>query len=86
MIERQEISETFRVAVILSHGVLKAALFPKYHLRPVRVGLASKYPTAHVFRFNDEYSKARDQNVIDLRGAIAIRQDDVVNGPVHFSV
>lgn len=86
MIERQEISKTLCMAVILPQRILEVVLISEQDLCPVRIGFVSEDPTTHVFRFYNEDAEAGDNNMIDLRGAVACGEDDVVDGPVNVVI
>ncbi len=86
MIEPQEISKAFCVAVILPQRILETVFISEQYLRPVRIGFAPEDPTAHVLCFDDKDAEAGHNYMIDLRGTVTRRQDDVVDRLVNFVV
>ena len=73
--------------VILAKWVLELELPAAYEgLRPFGLALTPEYPALIVLGLDYEYAKARHDNVINLNGAIAGLQSDVVERVVYTGV
>ena len=66
------------MTLVLVQGVLEPKLAPSVYLRPLGIVFAAEYPAAHVFALHYENPVARDDHVIDLRGASGRGYRDVV--------
>ena len=60
----------FEVFVVLAQRVLELEGAFVELLRPLRLFLAAEDPAAHVLRFQHEDAVAREEYVVDLRGAV----------------
>lgn len=72
--------------VVLSERVLEGIFALAEGLSPFGVVRVSEDPTAHVFGFDDEDAVSRNNDVVDLRGAVCRGQGDVVELAVSFRV
>lgn len=55
-------------------------------LRPLRVAFAAKDPAAQVLRFHHKDAVARQENMIDLSGAVWRRQGEIVQAAIGLLV
>lgn len=76
----------FEVFVVLPQRVLELEQAPVELLRPLWLLLAAKDPAAHVLRFQHEDAVRREEDVVDLRGAIRCVQGDVVQAAVGLLI
>ncbi len=73
--------------VILVQGILERKLLAaRQRLHPLRTLLIAENPAGHVLGFDHENAEARNDDVIDLRRAVAGGQRDVVDVFVDVSV
>ncbi|MNR28679.1 hypothetical protein D3C85_1460140 [compost metagenome] len=72
--------------VVLPQRVLKPEAVLVELLRPLGLLLATEDPAAHVLGFQHEHAEARDEHVVDLRGAVRRRQRDVVQAAIGLLV
>lgn len=72
----------FEVLVVLPQRVLELEAAPGEALRPLRLALTAKDPAAHILGFQDEDAIGREEDVIDLRGAVGRVQGDVMQAAV----
>lgn len=74
------------VLVVLAQRVLEFARVPVNLLGPhILLGIAEN-PAFHILGFDDEHAIARDDDMIDLRGAVLGRQSHVFKQRVDFFI
>lgn len=78
--------QRFEVLVVLPQRILKLESAPVELLRPLRLAFAAKDPAAHVLRFHYEDAVARQEDMIDLGGAVRRRQDDIVQAAIGLPI
>jgi len=78
--------QRFEVFVVLPQRVLEFEGAFVELLRPLRLLLAAEDPAAHVLRFQHEDSVGREEDVVDLRGAVWRIQGDVVQTAVGLLI
>lgn len=61
------------MAVILAKRILELALLPEDNLCPLWAILGSEYPSLHILGFDNKNAIDRNQNMINLGGAVACR-------------
>lgn len=76
--EVQELCDSRNVLAILMNRILELVVLLVEHLGPLRGRRVREQPPFVVLRFEYEDPKPRDQDVVDLRGAIFNGQRDVV--------
>lgn len=76
----------FEVLVVLPQRVLEFERAFVELLRPLRLLFAAEDPAAHVLRFQHEDAVGREEDVVDLRGAVWCVQGDVVQAAVGLFV
>lgn len=74
------------VLVVLAKRILKFVGALVDLLRPLRLLLAAEDPAGHVLRFQHKDAVAREEDVVDLRGAVRRVQRDVVQAAVGLLV
>lgn len=74
------------VFVVLPERVLEGVLAFAESLGPFGLVRVSEDPAAHIFGFDDEDTVFRNDDVVDLRGAVCRGEDDVVELAVSFRV
>lgn len=84
--QAEEFFQGFGVAVVLMQRVLKAELLAIQRLRPLGLLRVAEDPAFHVLRFDHEDAEARDDDVVDLGGAVGGGQGDVVDVDAHLAV
>lgn len=72
--------------VVLPQRILESEGVPVELLRPLRLALAAKDPAAQVLRFHHEDAVARQEDMIDLGGAVRRRQRDIVQTAIGLAV
>lgn len=82
----EEVSQAAGVTVVLPKRVLEMELLPVDALTPLLISFSSKDPTHHVFGLDDEHAVHGHHHMIDLGGAVARGDDDVVDAPVALLV
>ena len=82
----KEFLEHLDVPVILVHWVLEAEFFPEQALCPLSTFGIPENPPIHVLRFNDEDPEFGNDDMIDLGGAIAGLDRDIVETDVCLFV
>lgn len=76
----------FEVLVVLAQRVLELEGAFVEFLRPLRLFLAAEDPAAHVLRFQHEDAVGREEDVVDLGGAVRRIQGDVVQAAVGLLI
>lgn len=76
--QAQVFFEAAEMPIVLLQWVLEAKGCSTKLLRPLAVLLVAKDPAFHVLGFDDEEAVSRDDQVIDLCGAVGSGDDDVV--------
>lgn len=69
--QAEQFGQRLGVLVVLPEGVPEPIGALAELLRPLGIPLGAEDPAAHVLRLNDEHAIARDDHMVDLRGALA---------------
>ncbi|MOA11045.1 hypothetical protein D3C78_1309610 [compost metagenome] len=78
--------QRLEVLVVLPQRVLKLEALLEELLRPLGLLLTAEDPATHVLSFQHENAEARDEHVVDLRGAVQGRQRHVVQAAIDLLV
>ena len=84
--EAQRGFHCFEVFVVLSQRVLEFEAALVELLRPLGLFFATKNPAAHVLRFQHEDAIGREEDVVDLCGAVGCVEGDVVQAAVDLLI
>ena len=74
--------QRLHMLVILANRILESIGLFVYFLRPLRLPLASEYPTLHVLGLDHEYSEFGHEYMIYLRCSIQRGKRDIVKGVI----
>jgi len=83
-VDAKKFLKSLGVTIVLVKRVLEAVFFSEQALGPLSALLVGKYPAIHVLGLDNEDAKLRDDDVVDLRRAIAGLKRNVVQRDVDF--
>lgn len=85
-VDTKKLLKSLGVTIVLVKRVLETVFFPVQALGPLSALLVAKYPAIHVLGLDDEDAKFRDDDVVDLRRAIADLQGNVVQRNIDSGI
>ena len=86
VIDAEEFRQCLSVPVVLMQRILKTVFLPEQALRPLRIALVAEDPAFHVLGLDHTQAEARNDDMVDLRGAVGCRYRDVVDRVVNLVV
>lgn len=86
VVDTEKVGQCLGMPVILMKRVLEFELFSENTLHPLRAFLVTKNPTVHVLGFNDEYTMPRNNDMVNLGGAIECWNSDIIQSKVYMRV
>ena len=72
------VAEAGGVPVVLPQGILKAMFVAASRLRPLRISRRAENPALVILGLQHKKAVRRNKNMVDLRGACAVRQGDIM--------
>lgn len=86
LVDIKKFMQGFRVLIVLMQGILKADELRIDLLCPSALLPAARDKPLHVFRFKHENAVLGDNDMINLRGAIGRRQDNIAEEMIGTAV